>query len=114
MAQKKSTLTAEVDTLLEELLVDAYGDDEQLTALEQGIFDALESPAEVYVLGELMSLERVSYDGNPRRGLVARCRRDDGREHRISLLDIGVGPQSDIYLHVAAYCRWCGVKPTVV
>lgn len=114
MAQKKSTSTAEVDTLLDELLVDAYGDVEQLTALEQGIFDALVFPIEVYVLGEMMSLERVSYDGNPRRGLVAQCRRDDGREHRISLLDIGVGPQSDIYLHLAAYCQWCGVKPTVV
>lgn len=114
MAQKKSTSTAEVDALLDELLADAYGDDEQLTALEQGIRDALESPVEVYVLGELMSLERVSYEGNPRRGVVAQCRRDDGREHRISLLDIGVGAQSEIYLHLAAYCQWCGVKPTRV
>ncbi len=54
MAQKKSTSTAEVDTLLDELLVDAYGDVEQLTALEQGIFDALVFPIEVYVLGEMI------------------------------------------------------------
>ena len=56
MAHKKSTSTAEVNTQLDELSNDAYCDDEQLTAFEQDISDALESPVEVYVLGVLMSL----------------------------------------------------------
>lgn len=70
----------EVDTLLEGMLVDAHGDDEQLWALREGIEEGLDLPMDVHVVGEPLSLIAVDYDGNPRRGLTARCLRDDGRE----------------------------------
>lgn len=114
MAESTPLTTAEVDAFLDDILVDAHDEEEQLTAIEQEVSDALQSAADVYVLGELMSLVEVSFDGNVRRGLVARCRRDDAREHRISLLDVAIPPQSEIYRYVAAYCRWCGVKPLAV
>ena len=114
MAEFTPLTTAEVDAFLNDLLVDAHDEEEQLTALEQEISDALQSAADVYVLGELMSLVGVSFDGNVRRGLVACCRRDDEREHRISLLDVAIPPQSEIHRYLAAYCRWCGVKPLAV
>lgn len=114
MAGTTRPTTAEVDAFLDDLLVDAHDEVVQLTALEQEMSDALQSAVEVYVLGELMSLVGVSFDGNVRRGLVARCRRDDGREHRISLLDVAVPLQSEIHRYLAAYCRWCGVTPLAV
>ena len=116
MAKHKPLTRAQVDAFLDDLLVDADNEEMQLTAIEQEMSDAVQSVAEVevYVLGELMSLVGVNFDGNVHRGLTARCRRDDGREYRISLLDVAIPPQSEICRYLAAYCRWCGVKPLAV
>ena len=86
MAARKKRPSEEVDALLDEMLVDAYGDDEQLTALAEGIGDALEFPLDVHVVGEPLSLVAVDFDGNARRGIVARCRREDGTEYGVSLV----------------------------
>jgi len=72
--KKPSPLDGEaVDALLEEMLVDAYGDDEQLGALCCGISEALELPIDAHVIGEPVSLVALDYDGS-RRGLVAPSR----------------------------------------
>ncbi len=110
MAARKKRPSAEVDALLEEMLVDAYGDDEQLTALADGIGDALDFPLDVHVVGEPLSLVAVDFDGNARRGIVARCVREDGTEYRVSLADIELPPTAAAYLHLAAYCKWLGVE----
>lgn len=111
MATRKKRPSAEVDALLEEMLVDAYGDDEQLTALAEGIGDALDFPLDVHVVGEPLSLLAVDYDGKPRRGIVARCRREDGTEYGVSLADIEVHPEAAGHQHIGAYCKWLGVDP---
>lgn len=111
MATRKKRSSADVDALLEELLVDAYGDHEQLTALVEGIGDALDFPLDVQVVGEPLSLLAVDYEGNERRGIVARCRREDGTEYGVSLADVEVPPQAPGHMHVAAYCKWLGVEP---
>ena len=41
----------EVDTLIEKLIVDAHGDDEQLRALHGGIAGAIDLPLDVHVIG---------------------------------------------------------------
>ena len=47
MATRKKRSSAHVDVLLEEMLVDAYGDDEQLTALAEGVIrDPVTGPNE--------------------------------------------------------------------
>jgi len=111
MAARKKRPSAEVDALLEEMLVDAYGDDEQLTALAEGIGDALDFPIDAHVVGEPLSLVAVDFDGNARRGIVARCRREDGTEYGVSLADVEFPPDAAGYLYVAAYCEWLGVEP---
>ena len=111
MAARKKRPSANVDALLEEMLVDAYGDDEQLAALAEGIGDALDFPLDVHVVGEPLSLLAVDYEGNSRRGVVARCRREDGTEYCVSLADIELPQAAAGHLHVAAYCRWLGVEP---
>ena len=97
--------------LLEEMLVDAQGDDEQLWALREVVAGALEPPVDVHVIGEPLSLVAVDYDGNPRRGLVARCLREDGSEHRVALADVHLTPGVAGYPYFAAYCKWLGVEP---
>jgi hypothetical protein len=68
-----------LDKLIEEITVDAYGDDEQLWAFRQAFEDDVALPADGFVIGEPVSVIAVDYDGNERRGLTARCRREHGR-----------------------------------
>ncbi len=101
----------DVDALLEKILIDAVGDDEQLRALREAIIDALEQPVDVHVVGEPMSLVGVDYDGNSRRGITARCRREGGSEHRVNFADVQLAQSSSGYPYLAAYRKWLGVEP---
>ena len=69
------------EALLDEILIDAYGEDEQLWAIRQAFEDDVEVPTDAFVIGEPVELVAIDYDGNTRRGLTARCWRQDGGEH---------------------------------
>jgi hypothetical protein len=114
MATRNKSASTNVDALLEELLVDACGDDEQLTALREGIAEALDLPVDVHVVGEPLSLIGLDYDGTPRRGLVARCCREDGSEFRVAFADVQLSPDVTGYPYLAAYCRWLGIEPVPI
>jgi hypothetical protein len=73
----------DLDTLIDEIIVDANGEDEQLWAFRQAFEDALSRPADGFVIGEPVIVISFDYDGNERRRLTARCRRQDGTEHSI-------------------------------
>ncbi len=62
--------------LIEEIVTDAYGDDEQLWAFHSALEDGIELPCDAFVIGEPVSVVEFDYDGNLRRGLVARRRRE--------------------------------------
>ena len=100
-----------VEELLEEALVDAYGDDEQLWALRQAFEDDLKLPADAFIIGEPVSIVEFDYDGHERRGLTAKCRRDDGSEHVVSASDVVFPEGLAGELHVAAYRMWLGLSP---
>lgn len=103
--------SADVDRLLEEILVDAHGDEEQLWAFRQAFEDAITVPCDGYVIGEPVSVVRFDYDGNARRGLTARCRGADGSEHAVGAADV-VLPESEAgSRYVAAYRKWLGLEP---
>ena len=103
----------DIEDLLSELLTDAYGDDEALTALETGIAEALTSPTPANVVGTPVSLVAVEYSGDPRRGLVAVVRRDDGAKHRVSLVDVAVSEEAEVYAPLEAFRRWLRVPSPV-
>jgi hypothetical protein len=65
-----------LDELIEEITVDAYGDDEGLWAFRQFFEDDVNLPADGFVIGEPVSVVEIDYDGNERRGLTAKCRRE--------------------------------------
>jgi hypothetical protein len=101
----------ELNDLVDEITVDAYNDDEQLWAFRQVIEDEVAMPADAFALGEPVTLIEIDYDGNERRGLTARCRRDDGSEHVLSASDL-VFPEGSIGAdYLAAYRTWLGVEP---
>ena len=97
--------------LLEELLVDAYGEAEQLTAFECGIQSADVLPCPAMVLGESVVWTDVEFDGNPLRGLVAKCRKPGGKIYSIQLADLEVDRSEPGAPYVAAYRQWMGLPP---
>jgi hypothetical protein len=103
--------SADVDQLLDEILVDAYGDDEQLWAFRQAFEDNVTVPCDGFVVGEPVSVVRFDYDGNTRRGLTARCRRADGSEHVVVAADVLLPEAEAGSRYVAAYRKWLGLQP---
>ena len=100
-----------LDDMIEEITVDAYGDDEKLWAFLQAIGDNVELPADGFVIGEPVSVIDVDYDGNERRGLTARCRREDGSEHVVAVSEVVFPRVSAGARHIAAYRRWLNLDP---
>ena len=96
----------DIDAVVEEVIVDAYGDDEQLSAFRQSFEDEATFPFPGRVVGAEVDVVDIDYDGDERRGLVAVCRRD-GTTHRVSLHDVVVGAVSPRTADLlAAYGRW--------
>jgi len=100
-----------LDELIEDITVDAHGDDEKLGAFRQAFEDDVTLPADGFVIGEPVSVVEIDYEGNERHGLTAKCRCEDGSEHVIAASDV-VFPDGSIGAqHVAAYRRWLGLEP---
>jgi hypothetical protein len=100
-----------LDKMIEKIVVDAYGDDEQLSAFCQAFEDDVELPADGFVIGEPVSVIAVDYDGNARRGLTARCRREDGSEYVVAVPEVVFPQASAGAWHIAAYRRWLNLDP---
>ena len=96
---------AALDELVAEAVVDAYGDDEQLTALYTMIEDNLAMPFDTTVLGVEVIVRRVDLHTD---GIVAFCHRGPraaGARHpgSSSARSCARGAQ-----WIAAYRRWAG------
>jgi hypothetical protein len=89
--------------LIEEITVDAYGEQEQLWAFRQAFEDNISLPTEGSVVGEPVVIVGFDYDGNERRGLTAKCRGADGSKHVVSAADVIAAPESEASRYLAAY-----------
>lgn len=94
--------------MLEEILVDAYGEDEQLWAFRQVIEDEVPLPTDGSVIGEQVSVTRIDYDGNPQHGLRAMCKKADGKAYDVALVDVEFPEGSKTSQYLMAYRRWLG------
>jgi hypothetical protein len=108
--QNDKDMTALGD-LIEQITVDAYGEDEQLWAFRQVIEDEVPLPADGFVIGEPVSVVEIDYAGNERLGLTARCRREDGSEHVVAASEVAFPKGSIGERYVAAYRKWLGLDP---
>ena len=108
---KKFKWPKEIAALLDEILIDAYGDDEQLWAIRQAFEEVVEVPTDTFVIGEPVELVAIDYDGNTRRGLTATCRRQDGDEYVVAASEVVFPDGSVGAMHVAAYRKWLGIEP---
>jgi Calcium binding len=99
----------DIDALIEDVIVDAYNDSEQLWSFRQAFEDTLRFPFRATVVGADVTVTQVDFDGDERRGLVARCQRA-GESYMVSLIDItpaGPLPLETSQL-IDAYRRWAG------
>ncbi len=94
----------DLDTLIEEITVDAHDQDEQLMGFENAFDEDANLPCHGSVLGEDVEILSVSR-GDNRAELVATCQRK-GRRYEIALLDIAINADPDTSRLVAAYRRW--------
>jgi hypothetical protein len=101
------TTGAELDALIEELTLDAYNDEEQLSGCLVGAEEALVRGEHATVAG--VTVEVMSADCGPdaRTGLTARVLRD-GTKHEVALADQTFAADSALGVVVAAYRRWQG------
>jgi hypothetical protein len=102
----------ELDALICNIIVDANGEDAQLRAFRQAFEDALSLPADGFVIGEPVAVISVDYDGNERRGLTARCRRENGSEHIVAAADVAFPANTSLFPYLAAYRKWMGLDPS--
>ena len=105
-----TTDLAALDALIEELTVDAYGDEEQLVGFLTGAEDALTVGETATVAGAEIRVVAIDCGPDARRGLLAVCERDHQR-FELSLADLVLGTSSELGRIVAAYRRWLGCDP---
>jgi len=97
----------ELDALVEEATVDAYGDDEQLGGIAVMIEDNLEVPFKTTVLGIAVTVRKVTQTES---GIVADCVRD-GHHQMICVLDLPLPePPPSGAQWIAAYRHWAGAR----
>lgn len=95
----------ELNELIEQITVDAYGDEGYWSFL-QAIEDDVRVPFTASLLGTPVVVTRIDFDGDDRRGLVATVERD-GTAATISILDVDFTARGQPGAHiVAAYRRW--------
>ena len=100
-----------LDDLIEEITIDAYNDEEKFWAFQQAFEDNIELPADGFVIGEPVSVIKVDYDGNERRGLTARCHREDGSEYVVAACDTMFPETTAGAQYIAAYRKWLNLDP---
>jgi len=98
---------AELDALIDELTVDAYGDEEQLSGFHVGAEEALRRGERATIVGADVEVVAIDCGPDVRTGLLARVRRD-GAVYDIALADLTFGAESELRLVAAAYRRWLG------
>jgi len=97
------------DALIYEVIADANGEDELRWTFRQAFEDALSLPADGFVIGEPVTVIAFDHDGNQRRGLIARCRQEDGSEHTVAAAEVAFPAKTYLLRYLAAYRKWMGL-----
>lgn len=99
----------DLDELIEQITVDAYGDEGYWSFL-QAIEDKASFPLTASLVGTPVVVTGIDFDGNERRGLVATVEREEGSSATISILDLNLAePEQPVTRILAAYRRWLGL-----
>jgi hypothetical protein len=98
----------ELDTLIAEITIDCYDEDEALTAFENAFDEDAHLPCSGTVIGEHIDVVSIGLT-NGRRELIATCQRG-ARHHQIALLDVDIRADPALSRLLAAYRRWLATQ----
>ena len=101
---------ADLKALLAQILVNASDEKEQWWAFRQWFEEKLQFPLHGFVLGEPVLVSQIDYDGNPRRGLTAICRKLNDEKYVAALADVELLKNSEEAGYLAAYRMWLGIE----
>ena len=94
----------ELDSLIAEITVDCYDEDEPLIGFENAFEEDANLPCPGTVIGEEVDVLSVS-TRQGRRELIATCQRG-GRRYELALLDVDLHADPATSRLLAAYRRW--------
>ena len=100
----------ELDSLIDDLTVDAYNDEEQLAGFLVGADEAIPPGEPALLVGVEVNVFEVDSGPDARTGLTARVQRD-GQTYDVALADLTFDADSQLGPIVAAYRRWQGRTP---
>jgi hypothetical protein len=96
----------ELDSLIAEITVDCYDDDEALTAFENAFDEDTSFPIPATLIGQDIEILSIG-TRNDRRELIATCRHAQ-QKHDVALLDINIHPNQPASRLITAYRHWLG------
>lgn len=96
----------ELDSLIAEITIDCYDEDEALQAFENAFDEDVRFPLSGKVTGHDVEVVSIG-QSNGRRELIATCKRN-GHRYDIALLDITITADPTTTRLLAAYHRWLG------
>ncbi len=101
---------SDLDRVIEIVLVDAYGEEEESAAWETVLEDVIDVPAQAQLLGQTVT---VTHIGSPsgRAEATAHCQRPCGRRGDVAFADLAFPPESEAAGLHAAYRRYLGLQP---
>jgi hypothetical protein len=99
---------AELDRRIDDVLVDAYGEGEELGAWAVALGDPIRPSLAASIMRVPVELVGVEYPGSGHE-LRARCRRE-GRTWTVALTDVSIdaSASAEFLLTLAAFCRYIG------
>lgn len=103
---RSSQTDPELDSLIAEITIDCYDENEALSAFENAFDDEAPFPIPATVVDEDIEVLSIG-TRNGRRELIATCQRA-GQRHQIALLDINIDADQPASRLLAAYRRWLG------
>jgi hypothetical protein len=109
---KKNKVTANLDRIVEKITTDAYGDDECYVAFLIVLEDELGNGCEAKLMGEDVMVVGWEYDGNERRGVTAKVKKQGGKMYEVAAWEVEVAEGIPGERSLAAYRRWLGMEPT--
>ncbi len=99
-----------LDEIIAQITKTAGSDDDIFKVFCQALKDNVSFPADGFVIGVPVSIIKIDYDGNIRRGLTADCRRGDGSLYTIVLTEVAFPRTVPGIELVAAYRKWFGLE----
>ena len=98
-----------MESLIDDIIVDAYGEDEHMSSFEVAFEDNVVVPTDASVAGTAVTVCKIEYDGNVLRGLTALYKSAGGVSHTVALCDVVFPEGTKGARYGAAYRKWMGI-----